>query len=231
MSGARWPCAELIQGLFVSCQALPGSPLRDPVVMTAMARAAVLGGAKGIRANGFGDIQAIRAAVDVPIIGIRKTDNRGPDQVYITPTVETAVEVARAGADIIAIDGTSRPRPGGGTLARLIQQIHEQCGLPVMADVDTLAAGMAAREAGADLVATTLSGYTTETAASRSDGPDTDLAARLVTDLDCPIVAEGRYSTAGQLQEAMSLGVAAVVIGTAITNPTAITRGFAQAYG
>lgn len=221
--------APTIGGLIVSCQALPGSPLYGPAMMSAMAQAAVRGGARGIRANGPDDIRVIRAAVDVPIIGINKTSHRGPDQVYITPTVEAAADVARAGADIIAIDGTSRPRPGGGSLSDLISRIHEDWGLPVMADIDTIHAGIGAREAGADLVATTLSGYTAQTADARRDGPDLALVGELAAKLDCLVIAEGRYTTPDQMKAALSMGAAAVVIGTAITNPQAITRTFTEA--
>ena len=62
---------RLHHGLIVSCQAPPGSPLRGPEHMTAMARAAAAGGAAGIRAEGPADIAAIRGAVDLPVIGLR----------------------------------------------------------------------------------------------------------------------------------------------------------------
>src|SRR5690242_20577326 len=88
--------------LVVSCQAQAGSPFHGPAGMTLMARAAVLGGAAGIRANGPEDIAAIKAAVDVPVIGIWKTGR--PDGVYITPTFEAAAAVVAAGADVVALD-------------------------------------------------------------------------------------------------------------------------------
>jgi N-acylglucosamine-6-phosphate 2-epimerase len=239
--------ASAVRGLFVSCQAQPGSPLYGPAMMSAMAQAAVRGGAQGIRANGGDDVRAVRAVVHVPVIGIKKAANRGPDQVYITPDVAAAAEVAQAGADIIAVDGTGRPRPGGGSLAELIRRIHEEWGLLVMADIDTVGAGIGAREAGADLVASTLSGYTTRTlpqpppvaqpppaaqAGPPSVGrrePDLILVGELAARLDCPVVAEGRYATPDQLRAALSMGAAAVVIGTAITNPQAITQAFTDA--
>src|SRR5690348_14700575 len=91
--------------LIVSCQARPGSPLRRPSIMAAMARAAELGGAAGIRANGAPDIAAIRRAVSLPIIGIVKVE-RKPYPVYITPTVHYARPLIRAGAGVIAVDAT-----------------------------------------------------------------------------------------------------------------------------
>jgi len=223
--------APAIEGLIVSCQARPGSPLRGPAVMSGMAQAAVRGGARGIRANGPDDIRAIRAVVDVPVIGISKSSDRGPGKVYITPTAEAAAQVAQAGADVIAIDGTGRPRPGGGTLRDLIQRIHSDWSLLVMADVDAVDTGIRAREAGADLVATTLSGYTEKTADVHPDGPDLALVEELAAKLDCPVIAEGRYKTPDQMKAALSAGAVAVVIGTAITNPEAITRTFTELPG
>ena len=114
--------------LIVSCQAKEGEPLYGPPYMVAMARSAEIGGAAGIRANGPEDVAAIRAAVKLPILGIYKQQH--PDsEVYITPTFESARAVAEAGAHLIALDGSDRPRPGGETLARLIGRIHAQLGL------------------------------------------------------------------------------------------------------
>ena len=123
-----------------------------------MARAAEAGGAAAIRANGAADVAAIRAVTSLPLIGLNKLGD--PGGVYITPTFASAVGIVEAGADLVALDGTLRPRPDGALLADQIARIHDELGVPVLADVDTLEAGLAAREAGADLVATTLSGYT-----------------------------------------------------------------------
>lgn len=211
--------------LVVSCQARPGNPLHGPDTMALMARAAQAGGATGIRANGAGDIAAIHEAVDLPIIGI---DKRGdPGGVYITPTVDSAAAMVAAGAALVAIDGTTRTRPDGRTLADHITGIHEQVGVPVMADVDTLATGEAARRAGADLVASTLSGYLPGAVAG--DGPDVDLVEALAERLDCPVVAEGRYWTREHVRAALDAGAYAVVVGTAVTNPAAITRRLVEA--
>ena len=208
--------------IVVSCQAGPDSPLHGPEAMALMARAAVAGGAAAIRANGPRDVAAIRAAVDVPILGINKVGD--PAGVFITPDVAAAEAVVAAGADLVALDGTTRPRPDGGTLGEQIAEIHERLGVEVMADVDTLEAGVAARAAGADLVGTTLSGYTGPQAAP--EGPDAELVAALSAALDCPVVAEGRYWTPDHARAGFAAGAHAIVIGTAITNPVAITRRF-----
>jgi N-acylglucosamine-6-phosphate 2-epimerase len=205
--------------IVVSCQAGADSPLHGPETMALMARAAVAGGAAAIRANGAADVAAIRAAVDVPILGINKLGD--PAGVFITPDVEAAAAVVAAGAGVVAIDGTLRPRPDGRPLRDHVAEIHDRLGVEVMADVDSLAAGVAARAAGADLVASTLSGYTGEQV---PDGPDVELVAQLAAALDCPIVAEGRYWTPDDVRAGFDAGAHAIVIGTAITNPTAITQ-------
>jgi N-acylglucosamine-6-phosphate 2-epimerase len=216
---------NLKNGLIVSCQAPEGTPLRGAAFMAAMAKAAEVGGAVGIRANGPGDIRAIKAAVPLPIIGIYKI--RLPDfEPYITPTFEAAQEIAEAGADIIAVDATLRPHPGDISATELIGRIKE-LGLPVMADISTLDEGISAAEAGADIVATTMSGYTPYSA--QSDEPDFDLITELAAAVWVPIIAEGRLSTPEQARTALDLGAHAVVIGTAITRPDKITERFATA--
>ncbi|RJQ91248.1 putative N-acetylmannosamine-6-phosphate 2-epimerase [Amycolatopsis panacis] len=210
--------------LLVSCQAQPGNPLHGPLPMARMAAAAAAGGARAIRANGPADIAAICSEVDLPVLGINKV--ACPEGVFITPTFADAVAVVHAGASMVAIDGTARPRPGGESLGEQIRRIHEELGVPVMADVDNLTSGAAARAAGADVIATTLSGYT---GGPVPDGPDVDLVSALVARLDCPVVAEGRYRSARDVRAAVDAGAYAVVVGTAITNPMAITTQLAKA--
>jgi N-acylglucosamine-6-phosphate 2-epimerase len=157
----------------------------------------------------------------VPIIGLWKDGTDGP---YITPTLEHALAVSAAGADIVAIDGTLRPRPDGRLLADVIAAIHTEAGRLVMADVSTIEEGEAAQAAGADLVATTLAGYTPYT--RRDDGPDLDLVHDLASRLWIPVVAEGRIGTPDQARQAIERGAWAVVVGTAITDPAAIASLF-----
>ncbi len=95
-----------------------------------------------------------------------------------------------------------------------------------MADVDCLQAGVMAARAGADLVATTLSGYT---GIETPDLPDIELVAGLVREVSCPVVAEGRYWSPQEVRLAFAAGAHAVVVGTAITNPMAITRRLVEA--
>jgi N-acylglucosamine-6-phosphate 2-epimerase len=212
-------------GLIVSCQALEDEPMHGAQIMAAMARAALEGRAAGIRANGPADIAAIRAAVDLPLIGLYKAPISGY-KVYITPTVLHACAVAEAGADIIALDATQREHPDGLEAAGLIQLVKQQTKKPVLADISTFTEGLAAWQAGADAVSTTLSGYTDYS--PQQEVPDFTLLRKLVAELTIPVIAEGRISTPEQAARALDLGAFAVVVGSAITRPQWITRQFTR---
>jgi N-acylglucosamine-6-phosphate 2-epimerase len=226
---ARLPLEEILRhirgGLIVSCQAEAGEPLHGSHHMAAMARASAAGGAVGIRANGPVDIAAIRAALPLPLFGIYKADQPG-FEVRITPTVEHARQVALAGADVVAIDATRRPNPEDLTVRERIEAVRRATGLPVMADVSVLDEGLVAAHAGADLVATTLSGYTQYS--PQQEAPDFELLAELARRLSIPVIAEGRIVTPEQASRALDLGAFAVVAGSAITSPQWITRRFVE---
>ncbi|MFF8410852.1 N-acetylmannosamine-6-phosphate 2-epimerase [Streptomyces omiyaensis] len=222
-AGTSAALRDLAGSLVVSCQALPGEALHGADIMARMARAAVAGGAAAVRINGPEDVAAVRQAVAVPVIGLWKD---GDDGVYITPTLAHARCVAEAGADLVALDATRRPRPDGLTLVDTIEALH-RLGVGVLADVSTHEEGVAAAAAGADAVATTLSGYTAYS--PPPDGPDFALVASLAAVLDVPLIAEGRIGTPEEAARALELGAHAVVVGGAITRPTAITERFTAA--
>ena len=210
--------------LLVSCQAAETSPLRDPSTMARFARAAVEGGARGIRANGPDDVRAIRQAVNVPIIGIWKA--QGDDgEILITPSFESARELVAAGADLIALDCTARGERHGA-LERL-RQIKADLGVPVFADIATLQEAVLAAEAGADAVLSTLRGYTQETSNVNSFEPA--FIGELVRTVSVPVIAEGHIQSAAELCAALDAGAFAVIIGSSITRPETITRGFVSA--
>jgi N-acylglucosamine-6-phosphate 2-epimerase len=220
------PIIERLRGgLIVSCQAAPPSPLRDSRIIAALAQCAELGGAAAVRVDSPDDITAVRRAVSITVIGIYKM--RGAAPVYITPTYHAAQAVARAGADIVAVQATSERTPAADPLPDLIARLHTEWGVPVMADVATLEEGREAAAAGADLVATTMSGYTPSS--RQISGPDLDLVAELAGALQVPVVAEGRIGTPDEAAAALRAGAWAVVVGRAITMPEAITARFVEA--
>lgn len=218
---------EIVQslegGLIVSCQAPAASPLHHPLVIAAMAHAAVIQGAVGVRIDTPDHIQAVRSVTTAPIIGLWK--RVFPDsEVYITPQFHHAQAVAQAGADIIAIDATQRPRPGQEHLSTLISRIHQELGKPVMADIDTLTAAKAAVAAGADLLGTTLYGYTNAT--QKLNPPGFELLANLVSELSHPCICEGGIASPQAAQHALALGAFAIVVGTAITGIDSLVKQY-----
>ncbi len=219
------PLVERLRGgLIVSCQASASDVLYGPQAMASMARAAELGGAVGIRANGVADIAAIRQAVNLPILGIYKQDLPGLG-IRITPSLEAAREIVQAGATLIALDATKRgPLEGRLPAAELIRQVKETLHVPVMADIATLEEGIAAAEAGADIVASTLSGYTDYTPKSKT--PDFELVRQLVQAVRVPVIAEGRIATPDDARHIFELGGFAVVIGSMVTRPRWITEQY-----
>lgn len=210
--------------LIVSAQAYPGEPMRHPETMAQISRAAEIGGAAGIRCQGLSDISAIKGRVKVPVIGLWKEGDEG---IYITPTLRHARACAMAGADIVAIDATGRPRPDGLTYAQTVEKLHQE-GIVVMADCGSFADAQRAVDAGTDIISTTLAGYTGDR--EKTDGPDIELLKEMVEAFpDVPVICEGRVHTPEQAAQVMAAGAFAVVVGTAITHPTSITGWFKTA--
>ena len=216
-------------GLIVSCQALPHEPLHGGDTMAKMAVAAMRGGAVGIRANTVHDIELIKKAVDLPVIGIIKKDYEGCD-VYITPTMDEVDALAACGADIIALDATDRLHPGGVTLEEFFGEVRKKYPDRLfMADTSCFEEGKKAAEMGFDLIGTTMAGYTPYTKGTPL--PDIALMKRYVNELGKPVIAEGGIWTPEQLRQALDTGVLAAVVGTAITRPMEITQRFVRAIG
>lgn len=183
-------------------------------MIAAIAQAAILNGAAGVRIDTPAHVKAVRERVESPIIGLWKQQIPGYE-VYITPQFEHAKAIAQAGADIIAIDATLRDRPGAETVETLITRIHDELGKPVMADVDTIESAIAAAAAGADIVGTTLYGYTAQT--KNFAPPGFDLLTQIVELISVPAICEGGIASPQQAKHALELGAYAVVVGTAIT--------------
>ncbi|SBO43001.1 N-acetylmannosamine-6-phosphate 2-epimerase [Cyanobium sp. NIES-981] len=212
MIQAPWP-----RGLIVSVQAPEGSPLRDPEVIAAMAEASLQQGARGVRLESPEHIGAVRRRCPAAlIVGLWKRSH-ADSSVYITPTWEDIQAVWAAGADVVALDATSRRRPGGVQLAELVERATQELGAPLMADVATLEEGLQAALLGCAWVGTTLYGYTEATADARP--PAWDLLSPLRRDLPAqvPLICEGGIGSVQQAREALDRGADAVVVGTAIT--------------
>lgn len=221
---------ESLKGkLIVSCQAYMGEPLRHPETMAQMARACELGGAAAIRCQGLADIAAIKGRVEVPVIGLWKEGHEG---VYITPTLRHARACIAAGADVVAIDATDRPRPDGRTFEETVAALRATEDTLIMADCATIEDIRRGVAAGCDLVSTTLSHGVAAIDCTMADGPDLPLLRQAVEEFPgFPVVCEGRVHTPEDAQAAIEAGAWSVVVGTAITHPTSITSWFAKALG
>lgn len=209
-------------GLIVSVQAWRASALDDPVVIAAMARAAQDGGAVAVRIAGVEHLRAVRERVALPVIGLIKREYLGFEP-YITPTLTEVRAVIATGADIVAFDATARPRPGDAKVADAIETIHAS-GRLAMADCATAADALAAARLGADVIATTLAGYTADTKGRPL--PDLDLVRELAAIAGFK-VCEGGIRSPQQVRAALDAGADAVVVGTAISNVDWLVREFA----
>lgn len=213
---------EALRGrLVVSCQPVDGGPMDRPEIVAALALAALAGGAAGVRVEGVANLRAVRAATAAPVIGIVKRD-LGDSPVRITPFLEDVDALAGAGADMIAVDATDRPRPV--VVAGLLGRIRA-AGRLAMADCADEGEARAARALGFDVLGSTLSGYT---GGPVPEGADLALVGRL-RGLGGFVMAEGRINRPEDAAAALAAGADAVTVGTAITRTEVVTGWFARA--
>ena len=212
---------RLRNGLIVSCQAAPGSPLANRGLMSYMAEAAEAGGAVAIRAEGLRDISEIKKAVSIPIIGLVKLKSENTP-VVITPLLEHVYQLMEAGADLIAVDATLRKRVDG-TLGNDFVAQAKAAGAKILADIDDLESAIAAEKSGAIAVLTTLSGYTK---GQVPELPDLDLIKSCSTHCAVPVIAEGRFNAPELVSQAFDAGAWSVCVGSAITDPWLSTKRF-----
>ena len=215
--------------LIVSCQALPQEPLHSSFIMGRMARAAKEGGAAGIRANTKEDIKEIQEVTGLPIIGIVKRDY--PDSaVYIMPTMKEIEELMEVKPEIVAIDATGALRPGNVTLADFFHQIKEKYPeQKLMADCSTIEEALFADELGFDFIGTTMVGYTPQSKGLKIEENDFEILRTILKKVKHPVIAEGNVNSPEKAKRVIELGSYAVVVGSSITRPQLITKGYAEA--
>lgn len=217
---------ELKPGLIVSCQAEEGSPFNYPHFIAAFAQAAELGGAVGVRVRSPENVEAVSKVTQLPIIGLTK-GQYDSGTVLITPTLDDVLKLVDAGADMVAVDATSRRRPNGMSGLEFLRLVRSKVSALIVADISNPQEGITAAYEGADLVATTLSGYTENDIRPRVE-PDYELIEDIASQADAMIIAEGRIWTPEQAVKAIRSGAFAVCVGSAITRPVDIVRRFAD---
>ena len=211
------PSILKLQEIIVSSQAVAGSVLHDPEALTRIGIDAIAGGAGALRLAGVDTVKLTKSRVDVPIIGLIKTQRENYEP-RITATVQEILQLKEAGADIVAIDATyrNRPEPLQGLFDTALSN-H----LEIFADIATLDEAKDSLDRGATYITTTMSGYTNDR--EMTVGPDFELLKQVVA-LGGKTVLEGRVSTGEHIKQAFDLGAYAVVIGRAVTSPQTILR-------
>lgn len=218
---------KLKRNLIVSCQAEGDSPFNSPEGVTMFAKAAIMGGAAGIRSEGIAKTKMIIEQTNVPVIGLVKSKFED-GSVRITGTFKDVEDLISISTHIIAIDGTFRKRENLSG-PDFIKTIKSKFNCLIMADIAKLDEAIACEEAGADLISTTLNGYTPETISDKIKEPNYDLVNQLVKRIKIPVIAEGRINTPDAAKKMIELGAHAVVVGTAITRPHIITSWYVEA--
>jgi N-acylglucosamine-6-phosphate 2-epimerase len=238
MSNATNLLAKFAKGVIISSQASGNEPLNTPEILTALAESALDGGACGIRMAQAHNLAFFRKKrPEIPLIGLTKPEplpTNPLNRVYITATFADVASIAPY-CDIVALDATRRPRPNGETLETIVRQTRQQFpDLLLMADIATVEEGLYAASLGFDCIGTTLSGYTLESQAIQEkaaapSSPDFALLSSLTSQIEVPVILEGRIWLPEEVSQAFQLGAHAVVVGSAVTRPYEIVRRFVSA--
>ena len=225
-------CVEKCLGeIIVSCQAYEDSPFYGAENTKCFVQSAIMGGAKAVRCCWPADIMAARSlSDDLIIVGINKkskTEVLSNLEINITPTLQSAIEVIEAKADIIAVDGRITPERDQEQLYNLLKQIHKyNSDIAIMTDCATYEEGVFAAETGfVDIISTTLSWRY-----NKNTGPDLELVKRFKSNLSLPINAEGQVWELTDIEKLHQAGADMITIGTAITRPHLITERFINHY-
>ncbi|MDD1779906.1 putative N-acetylmannosamine-6-phosphate 2-epimerase [Enterovibrio sp. ZSDZ35] len=206
-------------GLVVSCQPVENGPLDRDDIVVAYAQALSSSGARALRIEGVERVALVKEQTNIPVIGIVKRD-LSSSEVRITPLEQDVIELAKAGADIIAIDGTLRKRPV--PFSELVI-LAKALGVRVMADCSNFDEGIEAADLQCDLVGSTLSGYISGPTPTL---PDVELVKSWVS-AGIRVMAEGRYNQPDYVREALEAGAWSCTVGSAITRPEFVTQWFA----
>ena len=210
--------------IVASVQAPTGSPLANTESIVRLAEASLSEGVRVLRLEGIENIHHVHATFNVPIIGLIKRGYPG-SEVFITATKREVCELLESDCKVIALDGTERSRSDGSSLAELVAMIHSN-GKLAIADCDTVKSVEHSAAAKADLIGTTLAGYTADS--PHTSRPDLAFLRKALAIAKRPVLAEGRYSRPEEVHSALRMGAKGVVIGGALNDPIKQTRTFVR---
>jgi putative N-acetylmannosamine-6-phosphate epimerase/predicted NBD/HSP70 family sugar kinase len=205
--------------VIASVQASDRSAVDYPETLLQLAQASIDQGVEVIRLQGAENIRFIKGKLSVPVIGLIKKAHPG-SEIYITPTKHEVKRLLALECDIIALDASTEPRPDGSSFYDLVGLIQTQ-GRLAMADCDSEEAVDNAIHSHANIVSTTLAGYTK--ARPMTTGPDFELI-RYAVSKGAFVIAEGRFTQRWQVEAALAIGAKGVVVGGAINDPVKQTR-------
>lgn len=205
--------------VIASVQASDRSAVDYPETLLQLAQASIDQGVEVIRLQGAENIRFIKGKLTAPVIGLIKKAHPN-SEIYITPTRHEVKRLLALECDIIALDASPERRPDGSSFDDLVGLIQSQ-GRMAMADCDSEAAVDNAVKCHANIISTTLAGYTN--ARPMTVGPDFDLI-RYAVSTGAFVVAEGRFTQRWQVEAALAIGAKGVVIGGAINDPVKQTR-------
>lgn len=218
---------QIKNGLIVSCQAEENSPFNSPEGVAMFAISAEQNGASAIRSEGIEKTKKIISAVNLPVVGLIKS-KFDDGTVCITRSEKDIEDLLKINCMIIAVDGTARKK-NNLSGPEFIHTIKKKYPAIVWADLSHESEAAPCIEAGADIVSSTLNGYTPQTLNDKKYSPNFSIVDKMLKTSSVPVIAEGRINTPEDAAKMIQLGAWAVVVGTAITRPGIITSWFYDA--
>jgi putative N-acetylmannosamine-6-phosphate epimerase len=176
-------------------------------------------GAVAVKIEGIERIEAVKEVVSIPVIGIVKMRLNRVPRFPITVTKEQLDRIFAAGGDYAATESLA-----------VVESADDYHRSKIIFEADAFETSKIAESFGVAAIATTLFGYTPETHDRFSLDPDIAAIEELAKVLSTPLIAEGRYGTAADIEEAIRAGAFSVCIGTAVTRPDVVIQRFVSQF-
>lgn len=214
--------------LIASVQASPQSPVDDPNTLLRLAKASLQEGVRILRLEGLENINLIKPATEVPVIGLIKRSYPKTSH-YITPTMREVDELLRTDCEIIALDVRTLGADSVQAVERLAPLVDacHRAGRLVLADCTAVEDIDCATKAGCDVLSTTF--FASTPGGETFTKPQFGELAKFLAASDLPVIAEGVFQTESHVRQAMAMGARGVVVGGALNDPIKVTKRFTAA--